>query len=358
MKKKMLLISALIFISVCSGCGATETETENETFIFTDSCAREVELPVNIKKVAPSGSMAQIIVYTAAPEMLAGWSSNPGGMQFDYFPEKYRNLPEFGQFYGGNVSLNMETLIAAAPDVIIDMGDKKPGAADDMDAIQEQTGIPAIFIEATLETYPEAYRVLGELLGAQEQTELIARYIEGVLADAVNANAKLDPSERLTVMFGTGRSGLDCNAKGSIHAAVIDAVGAVNAVEVPEVSNAGGGNTVSMEQLLLFDPDVILLSGGGPYETVGDDPLWSGLSAIENGRYYEIPFGPYHFIANPPSVNQIIGIKWLGNLLYPDLYPYDILTEIRVFYKLFWHYELTDDEARSLLANSTLKGMV
>ena len=356
LKKQLLLVYVLMILLLFSGCSVSETSPENETFTFTDSCGREVELPVNITKVAPSGSMAQIILYTAAPDALAGWSSNPGGIQFAYFPEKYRDLPEFGQFYGRNVSLNMEALIAAAPDVIIDMGDKKPTAAGDMDSIQEQTGIPAIFIEATFDTYPEAYRTLGKLLGAGEQTELIARYIEGAIADAAAARAGLFAEDPVTVMFGTGESGLDCNARGSIHATVIEVAGATNAIVVPEVSNAGGGNTISMEQLMLFDPDVILFSSGGPYETVGSDPLWSGLSAIENGRYYEIPFGPYHFIANPPSVNQVIGIKWLGNLLYPDLYPYDITAELQEFYSLFWHYELSAEEARALLANSTFKG--
>lgn len=356
MRKMICMVLVLVtLISMLSGCAPQYKAVNKEYILFRDSCGREVELPRNITRVAPSGSIAQMILYTVAPDTLVGWSNNPGGVVLSYFPEKYRDMPVFGQFYGKNISLNYETLIAARPDVIIDMGDKKDGIEKDMDNIQKQTGIPTIFIEANMGAYSEAYRKLGGLLGAQDQAEAIAQYIEATMSDAAAARTKLPEDKKTRVMFGTGKTGLDCNAEGSIHATVIEAVGAINAIKVPELSNKGGGNTISMEQLLQFDPDVILFENGGPYAAVGSDELWSGLKAIKNDTYYEIPFGPHHFLASPPSVNQIIGMKWLGNLLYPELYDYDMVSEVKKFYELFWHYPLSDEEAQKLLASSTFK---
>ena len=60
-------------------------------------------------------------------------------------------------------------------------------------------------------------------------------------------------------------------------------------------------------------------------------------------------------MANPPSVNRILGISWLGNLLYPDIYDYDMITEAQRYYKLFWHYDLSQSEAEEMLGKSTLK---
>ena len=101
-------------------------------------------------------------------------------------------------------------------------------------------------------------------------------------------------------------------------------------------------------------PDVILLSTGGPYDTLTQGE-WAGLTAVQNGRYYEIPGLPYDWMSYPPSVNRVLGIWWLGNLLYPELYDYDMVQVAQEYYRLFWHYDLTEEEARQMLSRSTLK---
>jgi len=380
-KKWSLLMPTLLIASIIVGCANEKTEVQPETTVssaveedtavandqvttdeeattseimtFIDSCGRTVELPAHINKVAPSGSVAQMIIYATAPEKLACWAGKLGDEQKAYIIDDYENLPVTGQFYGKG-DLNLEALIEAAPDVIIDFGDKKEGIEEDLDKIQEQTGIPTIFIEATVDTYPEMFRTLGKLLENEEQGEKLAEYTEQTYKDAESAREKITEENKVSVMFGTGETGLDCNAKGSIHCGVLEAVGVENAITVSELSNKGGGNTVTMEEVMAADPDMILFDVGGPYETVKDDSYWSGLTAVKEGKVYEIPYGPYHFLANPPSINQIIGIKWLGNLVYPELYAYDMTKELQDFYDIFWHYDLSDDEANSLLANSTL----
>lgn len=332
------------------------THNTDGTMTVTDSTGREVVLPEKLTQIAPSGTSAQMILYTLVPDHLVGWGKTPSKAQQKYISEKYYNLPEFGQFYGKNASLNLEALIAAKPQVIIDMGDMKKGHKEDMDSIQEQTGIPTIFIEANLDNFAEAYRKLGELFGMQKEAEQLAAYIDETVQTAQETAAKIPQDQRVSVMFGTGETGLDVNAKGSIHSAVIELIGADNAIEVDEVSNKGGGNTISMETVMVAQPDVIVFSAGAPYDTAADDKNWSGVKAIQEDKYYEIPSEPYNWLTEPPSVNRIIGVRWLGNLLYPEQYPYDMIKETKDFYELFWHYTLTDEEAKQLLARSTFKG--
>ena len=81
----------------------------------------------------------------------------------------------------------------------------------------------------------------------------------------------------------------------------------------------------------------------------------AALTAVQNGRYYEIPGLPYDWMSSPPSVNRVLGIWWLGNLLYPELYDYDMVQVAQEYYGLFWHYDLTEEEARQMLSRSTLK---
>lgn len=358
MKQRILaLFLALCLCLPLAACGKKQGYDPLEgvqTRVVTDSAGRQVEIPADIRRVAPSGSTAQMILMPIAYDLLAGLASSPSAAQMPYFPEEVRYLPTFGQFYGSKANLNMESLIDARPQIIIDLGDKKDSIADDMDRIQKQTGIPTVFIEANLDDMAAAYRTLGDILNRSDMAESLARFIEKTVSMARENSAKIPENQRLSVLFGTGSTGLACNAAGSVQADVIDLVGAVNAIIPQEVSNRGGGTTVSLEEVYAVEPDVILLSTGGPYDALAQGE-WAGLTAVQNGRYYEIPGLPYDWMSSPPSVNRVLGIWWLGNLLYPELYDYDMVQVAREYYGLFWHYDLTEEEARQMLSRSTLK---
>lgn len=358
MKQRILaLFLALCLCLPLAACGKKQGYDPLEgveTRVVTDSAGRQVEIPADIQRVAPSGSTAQMILMPIAHDLLAGLASSPSTAQMPYFPEEVRYLPTFGQFYGSKANLNMESLIDARPQIIIDLGDKKDNIADDMDRIQKQTGIPTVFIEADLDNIAAAYRTLGDILNRSDTAEPLARFIEKTVSMARENSAKIPESRRLSVLFGTGSTGLACNAAGSVQADVIDLVGAVNAIIPEEISNRGGGTTVSLEEVYAVEPDVILLSTGGPYDTLTQGE-WAGLRAVQSGKYYEIPGLPYDWMSSPPSVNRVLGIWWLGNLLYPELYDYDMVQVAREYYGLFWHYDLTEEEARQMLSRSTLK---
>ena len=352
-----LLILSAFALTSCGGGEADYDPLEGvETITFTDDCGREVEIPKTITKAAPSGSVSQMVLMTIAPETLVGLSATPSSDQLDYFPEYTWELPTFGQFYGSKANLNMEALIAAQPQVIIDIGDKKTSHKSDMDKIQKQTGIPTIFIETTLDKMPGAYRTLGELFAKEDKGNEFADYIEETVAFANEQAEKIPDAEKRSVYYGTGASGLDCNADGSVQADVIDIIGAKNAVVGTEVSDKGGGTLVNMEQIYNFDPDVIIVTFDGIYDIIAKgDKSWAELSAVEKGDYYEIPGIPYNWMSGPPSVNRILGIWWLGNLVYPNAYDYDMVEKTREYYKLFFDYDMSEKEAKEILANSSLK---
>lgn len=358
---KIRIIAAIVCIAFAatsfSGCGGRKVVIEGSTQMFTDSCGREVEIPEKIDRIAPSGAVAQMVLATIAPEKLVGLSATPSSSQAKYLPDYFIDLPTFGQFYGSKSTLNMESLIAAKPDITIDIGDMKENHASDMNDIQKQTGVPTIFVETSIDKMADAYRTLGKLLNKEEKGNQLADFIDKTVSMAESNAAKIPKKQRKSVMYGTGSTGLACNASGSIQADVIDIIGAENAIKVSEkeLNNAGGGNTVSMEQVYNFQPDVIIFTAGGAYLTIANSKEWSQLSAVKNNDYYEIPGEPYNWMSGPPSVNRILGIWWLGNLVYPDIYDYDMREISKEFYSLFYNYELTDEEVDAMLANSTLK---
>lgn len=355
MKRALCVCLAGLLLLALVACGASRQQAAVETVSFTDSCGRTVEIPRHITRIAPSGVVAQMILYTLAPEKLVGWSSLPNSAQLRYIPSEYLDLPTFGQFYGSKANLNMESIVAADAQIIIDLGDMREDHAADMDAVQKKCNIPTIFLETSLTNIADAYRTLGVLLECEDKANEIADYIDAVVTDAETRAALIPEDARKTVLYGSGQTGLNCNARGSVQADVIELVGGVNAVVVEAISNKGGGNTISMEQLYVFDPDVILLTADGPYDTLTTDPRWASLRAVQADAYYQIPQLPYCWMSNPPSVNRIIGIRWLGNLLYPDVFDYDMDAEVKRFYALFWNYTLSDEEVAAFLQNSTNK---
>ena len=352
------LIVTLIMTLLLSGCGVPDSAsaTDTETTIIEDDYGRKVEIPKEVTKIAASGATAQMILMTIAPEMLVGLTSSPSTLQMPYFPEDMWYLPTFGQFYGSKSSLNVEALIDAQPQVIIDLGDRKVSGKSDMNDIQKRTEIPTFFYEGSLDKLPETYRKLGQILGKEEQAEKLAVFIEETNQMAAENKAKIPPEKVYTVLYGTGPTGLACNAYGSSQADVIDIIGAENAIHPAEITSRGGGTTVSLEEIYKEQPDVIILSTGGPYEEMTKNE-WSGLDAVKNGRYYEIPDLPYSWMSSPPSVNRVLGVYWLGKLLYPEYYDFDMIEKAQEFYSLFWHYDLSEEEAREMLAHSVLKDL-
>lgn len=336
------LLSLLLALMLLLSLGAFAEETR----VFVDDAGREVSLPSQLTAIAPSGSVAQLLLYSFDDSRLIGLSRNFTKAFPEFFSDHVKDLPEFGQFYGKNVSLNLEALIAAAPQVIIDMGEKKKTIVEDMDGVAEQTGIPTLFIEATLETLPAAYRRLGDLLGDSERGEALAAFAEKALQTAGENLAKI--TEPVSVYLAMGKDGLSTNARNSFHAEVLRLVGADNIVE-DNPATTGGSTEYSLENIILKDPAFILADSQEVLDLIKAEAAWQELSAVKNGKLVLIPKLPLSFLFNPPSMNRVIGIYWLGQLLYPELYNGDIKEQVKEFYRLYLRHELTEEQLLQVL---------
>ena len=335
--KKLLMIA----LAIITAMGITAKP-------YTDDLGRTVDLPETIERVVPSGNLAQMILYSITPEKIVGWSSQlSGSAKEEYFDQDTVNLPVFGTFYGKKANLNKEALMAAGPDLVIDMGEikgSKEAMISDLDNLQRDIVTPMIFIEAYLDNTPDVYRKLGTLLDAEERGESLAAFAEDAIEMAQYARDHI--ADPVTVYYSTSPDGLEAIAEGNFHGEVIEKIGAKNVVPS---SFGESNNAVSMEQLYIWDPDVILFSEKEAYEEAISDDMWSMLRAVEEGRVYLVPSEPYSFIDAPPATNRIIGIYWLGNLLYPELYPVDVVEKTIEYYKLYYSYDLTEEHAKKIL---------
>ena len=351
-----LLLALLMTLSLaaCGGQANTPAEDDNaadtpaETRVFTDSTGREVTVPAQIDKVAVSGPLAQIVLFALCPDKLVGVANEWDESAQQYLDEKYYNLPLLGQLYGGKGELNLETLLSSGAQVVIDVGEAKSTIVEDMNDLQEQTGIPFLHIDAKLVSMDETYTMLGDLLGMADEAKALADYCRTTYDSVKSA---VDGVEKADLLYITGATGLNVIAQGSFHAEVIDLLSS-NLAVVDEPSSKGTGNEVDMEQILNWNPDVILFAPGSIYDTVAGNESWQTISAIQSGKYYEVPMGPYNWMGFPPSVQRLLGMTWMAKVLYPEAADYDLYTEVSTYFELFYHCDLTQAQYDALVANS------
>ncbi len=341
-----LVLAAALCFSLF-GCSAGE-KNEKNTGIFTDSTGRDVNVPKKIEKVAVSGPLAQIYVFALCPDLLVGISSAWNETELAYLDAKYHDLPELGQLYGGKGDLDPEALLASGADIVIDVGETKDGMGEELDALSGQTGIPFVHVGVTVETAGEGYRMLGKLLGMEAEAEELASYCERVYAET---KALAQRVEKKSLLYCLGDAGLNVIAANSYHSEVIDLLSDNRAV-VDAPSSRGTGNEADMEQLLLWDPEVIVFGQDSVFADVGQDPLWQQMTAIRQGTYYEVPVGPHNWLSFPPSVQRYLGMQWLAALLYPTEYGGDFYDAASEFFRLFYHSTLSREQFDAMTANS------
>ncbi|WP_421362324.1 iron ABC transporter substrate-binding protein [Agrobacterium rosae] len=322
------------------GCATSQATT------ITDAAGRKVVLPDRIERVMAAGPPASILLYVLAPEKMVGWVREPGQAEKEFLLPSVRDLPTYGQLTGKGGTANIEAVLAAKPDVIIDVGTVSPTYASLADKVQEQTGIPYVLIDGSFAKTPTTLREIGAMLGARDRAEGLAAYSEKSLAELQAGLAAINTPAGPRVYYGRGPEGLETGLSGSINMEIISAAGAEN---VAAAAGKGGLTQVSAEQVLSWKPDIIIAASPKFAASLAGDPIWSQLEAVKDGRIHIAPSVPFGWIDSPPGVNRLIGIKWLERVLYPDKFKIELTSEIKSFFKLFYQVDVSDEQVAKLL---------
>jgi iron complex transport system substrate-binding protein len=315
----------------------------------TDSAGRNVEVPDTINRVYAAGPPASILLYVLAPDRLTGWPRAPHPYERPYIAAPYRDLPVTGRLTGRGDTANLEVVLRDRPDLIVDFGSVRETYASLADRVQTQTGIPYVLIDGRFEATPASLRLMGQILGVEERADTLAAYVETLFADLDAGLAEVPLDKRPRVYLARGPAGLETGLRGSINTEIIERAGGRNVADPGDSSIRRGIVDVSIEQVIVANPDTIITWDPVFYRSVWNDPLWAGIPAVTGKRVWLSPTAPFGWIDRPPSINRIIGLKWLSGLFFPDRFDFDLADETRRFYKLFYHVDLTDDELNRLI---------
>lgn len=324
---------------------------------IVDDAGRELVIPAPnaLERVYFTSQLAQVFCYTIDPDLLGGLSATFTEEKLEYLREGIENLPYMGSLSGGG-EIDREALLSEDIQLIFSISGIELTQAniDDAVQLQEQTGIPVVLIDGSFDVIANAYRLLGQCMGHEDRGAEIAAYLEQVLADVTAAVSNVPEEEKVSYYYAEGPLGLQSESTTSQHSVVFLRAGGRNVF----VDDKGLGMTdVSMEQVLEWDPDVIVawddqLTGGAD-ELIRTSDLWAGVRAAQTGRVYTMPATPFAWVDRPPGVNRFLGLQWLANMFYPDLYDVDMVEVTKDFYRrLYWVEDVTDEQALEMLGNS------
>ena len=317
---------------------------------FVDATGRKVEVPERVQRVMAAGPTAAVVLYVLAPDKMVGWPNAPRPNEREFILPAARDLPELGRLTGRGDTANIEVVLKAKPDLVFDFGSVSPTFASLAERVQDRTGLPYLLIDGRLDQTAAGLRAIGAVLGVTERAEAIARYVETTERLIDERLKDIPASARRKVYLARQPNGLETGLTGSINTEIIERAGGVN---VAERGNARGGiANVSIEQVLAWAPDTVITWDPNFFAGYASDPAWAAVSAVQQKRVFLAPRLPFGWIDAPPSINRIIGLRWIAGLLYPDKFPEDIRAQAREFIKLFYQVDITDAQLDHILAGA------
>lgn len=315
---------------------------------IVDHAGRTVTVPDHISRLYGSAPPLMVLIHTVAPDELIGISFPFEEEGKRYVSPTVASLPVLGGVFGMGPTVNPETIMVLKPDVVLAW--KSPFV--DQAKVEEafaKTGIPVVFVKLdTLSDWPAALEFLGRLSGREKRGTELANYVRSKLAYVSAAVAKVPEKKRVRVYYAEGPNGLATDCDKSFHAEVIELAGGYNVYRCEPKSHMGM-EPISLEQVMAFDPEVILAQDRNFAATVGKDPRWQGVRAVRNGRVYAIPHWPFNWMDRPPSTMRALGMQWVASLLYPKEVKLDMAKETKAFYRLFLEVDLSPRDLDLLL---------
>jgi len=331
--------------ALLTGISATVFARSARAAEVTDDASRIVAVPDKVERIFVAGPPAATLLYTFAPELLLGWTRKPEPAQCEFLGSGACDKPEVGRLTGRGNTTDLETLLKLKPDLILDVGTINNTYVSLANQVQQQAGIPYALLNGRFDACAETYRKLGALTHREAQGEEFARYAERTIATIKSRIDRIPDAQRPRVYYGRGPSGLETGQGGSINVETIEFLGAHNVAG----ERKGGMATVSLEQVLAWNPEVIITIEPALAPSIKTDAAWAPIKAVQTGRVYLSPGLPFGWVDFPPSVNRLIGLWWLAKVLYPDQFPEDLRPIARDFFQRFYHISPTDTQIDTVL---------
>jgi iron complex transport system substrate-binding protein len=310
---------------------------------ITDAVGRTVEIPDRPQRIMPAGAPAALILYTLAPDKMLGWAHRPSDEALALLDPAAAKLPALGALTESD-EIDAAAIKGLHPDLIIDIGSIAPRFRDLADHVQAATGVPYILLDGRLDKTPELYRLLGKITGEKAGADALAGKSERILNEVRAASPTQGSNPPLTTYYGRDEDGLTPVPPRSISAEPLALLGLSNVVPIDKSKGK-----ITSQQLLAWNPAVILTMSESFAAQLRADPAYAPLPAVKDHHVLLAPKLPFGWIDEPPSVNRLLGLLWVGHALRPGAFTGDLRAETRSFFRDFYRRDLSDTELDRIL---------
>ena len=324
---------------------ATSSTTGSEQLSVIDQFDRTVTFDGPVERIATTviplpamlcgvdQSLDKVVAINSSSQALA-----QKGFLSTMFPE-IMDLPHAAN--GADFVPNIETIVAQNPDVTIQWGHY----GQEVIAPIEQAGLDLLLLNyGDQQLLEEWVSLLSMLVGKPERGERILNTMHDDrqrIEDLVSRSGK---KPRAINIYNY--DDMQVSGTGSYMDWWLNLCGADN----PAAKAATGANsTVTREEVLAWDPEVIFLSNFSTAipETLYEDPFWADVSAVKNKRVYRLPNGGFSW--DPPSNESNLSWLWVASLLHPEAADFDLRSDMREYFSYLYNHELSDDEIDQIL---------
>jgi iron complex transport system substrate-binding protein len=337
----IILLFAFIVLPSIHECAAAE-----KTKTVIDRIGRTVKIPIDPQRIAcffgPSyekvyllGSADKVAVMSIRQPP---WSQklNPALETMTIMPsytdpdvEKILSLGVDLVFYW-NMSQQIEKMSAAGIPVVCPTSAKKPPKT----------------MEQFIQSYKEDIRFYGEVLGekAKKIADAYSSYYDKRVRKVLAVTSRIPESKRPKVYYVAGRNIFGTQGRYSLGHWLVEMAGGTFASKDLNTYFADA----SMEQIITWDPDVIIVGGLTSADTIAADPRWQVIKAVKEKRVYTCPEGV--FLWGHGSSEVFLFAMWLAQILHPDkFHNLDLEGEVKNYYEKFYHYTLSTEDAKKIL---------
>ncbi|MEN6390784.1 MAG: ABC transporter substrate-binding protein [Syntrophomonas sp.] len=338
-----LLIMAALVMTCLMGCQKstpTATQTAGERTVV-DMAGRTVKLPAEIKTIATFGSIG---VLNAFVETMGEGSKicnemSPSFTKKDTWKYQYVFAPQIKNcpvFENANRELQMEKVLQAKPDLCLAM-DK---------VIVDQLAAQGLNVLYISWDKPEDVKICITLLGeALNKKDVAADYLawfDKSVARAQELTKSLKQEDKKKVVYGSVSTFTQPHLIGEWW------IPAAGGISVTDNGRTTASLTYTLEDLLKWNPDVMILSDKAITKDVIADARLASISAVKNQQIFVVPCVAHVWGNRTPE--QPLTILWTINKLYPQLETTDALKQdISYFYSHFFKINLTDDQLKEII---------
>ncbi len=282
------------------------TQTQSAAIDLTDGLGREVKLASPARRVvslAPSNT--EILFAVGAGSQVVGRD------ELSDYPAGVAGIQSVGGSMG---NFSNEAIVALKPDLVLAAEINPPELVKSLEGL----GLTVYYLSnpTTLEGMYANLETVGRLTGHVDETATLVQSLKARVAalDTKLAGVTARPSV-FYELDATDASKPYTAGPGTFIDQLIQRAGGKNVASTLKDQYP----QISLEELVVLNPDIIVLSDSAYGETpekVAARAGWSTIAAIKNGKVY--PFD-YHLLSLP-GPRLVDGYEQLAKLLHPELF--------------------------------------